>query len=76
MGYKKDNITLDLEERYTNQKKQSYAVIKELMIQGKTAEYTGNGEYSVDGKRYAVMQRNVGMGGAALQPTVLVPIKA
>lgn len=30
MGYKKGNITLELDERYTNQKEQSVAVVDEL----------------------------------------------
>lgn len=75
MGYKKGNITLDLDGRHTNQKEQAHAVVNELKKQGMKVEYSGNGQYVINGKAYVVHQRNVAMGGAPLQRTVLVPVK-
>ncbi|MDW0110521.1 hypothetical protein [Sporosarcina aquimarina] len=75
MGYRKGNITLDLNERYTNLTKQAEAVKQELKKQGKTVDYEGNGYYIINGKRYVVKQHNVAMGGVPLQRTVLTPAK-
>ncbi len=75
MGYRKGNITLDLDGRYTNPTDQSAAVIVELKKQGKNAEYKGDGQYLVNGRSYAVLKRNVSMGGVPLERTVLAPEK-
>ncbi|WJY29043.1 MULTISPECIES: hypothetical protein [Sporosarcina] len=73
MGYRKGNITLDLDHRHSSLSKQAEEVTAELEKQGRRAEYKGNGFYVVDGKEYAVRPQNVSMGGAALQRTVLIP---
>ncbi|REB05523.1 hypothetical protein DVB69_14720 [Sporosarcina sp. BI001-red] len=73
MGYRKGNITLDLDERYTSSTEQAIAVTEELQKQGKTAEYKGKGHFLVDGLPYIVHKRNVSMRGIPLERTVLVP---
>lgn len=75
MGYRKGNITLDLNKRYTNLSEQAEEVIRELKKQGRTAEYLGDGHYVINEKRYVVKRHNVSMGGAALERTVLTPVK-
>lgn len=75
MGYRKENITLTLDGRYTNLTDQANAVIKELEKRGSTVEYKGDGQYVVDGRSYVVLKRQVSMGGAPLERTVLVPQK-
>lgn len=75
MGYHKGNITLDLNKRYTNLSKQAEEVTRELKKQGRSVEYQGDGYYIVNGKSYVVKQHNVAMGGAAVQRTVLKPVK-
>ncbi|GKV70326.1 hypothetical protein NCCP2716_28240 [Sporosarcina sp. NCCP-2716] len=74
MGYRKGNITLDLDQRHQDLRKQAEDVTKELEKQGKEAAYKGNGFYVIDGIDYAVRPQNVSMGGAALQRTVLIPV--
>ena len=75
MGYRKGNITLDLNKRYTNLSEQAEEVTRELKKQGRSVEYQGDGYYVINGKSYVVRQQNVSMGGAALQRTVLRPVK-
>ncbi|WP_039043646.1 hypothetical protein [Sporosarcina sp. ZBG7A] len=75
MGYRKGNITLELDGRYASLTDQANAVTEELRKQGKSAEYNGDGHYVVDGLSYVVLKRNVGMGGVPLERTVLVPDK-
>lgn len=75
MGYRKGNITLELDGRYASLTDQANAVIEELRKQGKSAEYNGDGHYVVDGLSYVVLKRNVAMGGVPLERTVLVPEK-
>lgn len=75
MGYRKGNITLELDGRYTSQSDQAKAVTEVLRKQGKSAEYNGDGHYVVDGLPYVVLKRNVAMGGVPLERTVLVPEK-
>lgn len=75
MGYRKGNISLELDGRYTNLTDQAKAVTEELEKQGKTVEYKGDGQYLVNGRSYTVIKRQVSMGGAPLERTVLVPQK-
>ncbi|WP_051002298.1 hypothetical protein [Virgibacillus halodenitrificans] len=63
MGYKNKNITLELDERYTNLTDQAEAVKRELEKQGKKVEYIGDGFFLIDGKRYMIHSRNVAVGG-------------
>ncbi|WP_186577057.1 hypothetical protein [Aquibacillus kalidii] len=71
MGYRKGNITLDLDERYTNLTDYQKAICKELEDQGRAVHYQGNGEFLIDGKKYLLQETNVPMGGVPLQHTIL-----
>ncbi|WP_254901144.1 hypothetical protein [Tuberibacillus sp. Marseille-P3662] len=71
MGYKKDNITLDLEDRYTNLQDYAEAVKQELENRGKTVTSRRNRYFNIDGKSYVLVERNVSMGGVPLQHTIL-----
>jgi hypothetical protein len=75
MGYKKGNIILDLDERYIEYSDYIQAIKKELESKGYKVKYEGNGTFTIDGKRYLFMERNVSMGGAPLQRTILKPEK-
>ncbi|RIW33995.1 hypothetical protein D3H55_10380 [Bacillus salacetis] len=75
MGYKKGNITLDLDDRYIDYKEYTQAIQRELENKGHNVKYEGNGTFTIDGKRYLFMERNVSMGGAPLQRTILKPEK-
>ncbi|MEW9502769.1 hypothetical protein [Jeotgalibacillus marinus] len=72
MGYKKGNITLDLDDHYTDPKKYVEAVKQELENQGRTVNYEGNYQFLIDGKVYTMISSNVPMG-APLQRTILKP---
>ncbi|WP_255294808.1 hypothetical protein [Bacillus sp. AFS041924] len=54
MGYRNQNITLDLDERYMDLNKYSKAVKAELESQGKTVEYKGNRIFMIDGKQLSL----------------------
>ncbi len=71
MGYRNQNITLDLDERYIDLKEYAKAVKAELESQGKTVEYRGNRLFIINGKQYHLIERNVSMGGVPLQHTIL-----
>jgi len=75
MGYKKGNIQLDLDERYIHLKEYVQAIQEELTKQGKQVSYQGNRIFSIDNHRYLLVERNVSMGGAPLQHTVLKRLK-
>ncbi|TLS35221.1 hypothetical protein [Pseudalkalibacillus caeni] len=76
LGFQKGNITLDLENRFVDFNSNYVAAIKtELEKQGRTVSYMGNRRFLIDGKTYIFMDRNVSMGGAPLQRTVLKPLK-
>lgn len=76
MGYQKGNIIIDLDTRYrTLNKEYIEAIIENLEDRGKTAQYEGNRQFLIDGKRYTFTEKNVSMGGAPLQRTVLKPLK-
>lgn len=76
LGPKKEDIKLDLDERFANPDKQAEAIKQELKNQGKEVEYKKNGHFIVDGKPY-IMQTQSELGGAGIshQSTVLKPIK-
>ncbi|QDP39840.1 hypothetical protein [Radiobacillus deserti] len=71
MGYKKGNIIIDFEERYFNQKEYVEAIKDKLQNEGKEVYYKGNSRFKIDGKHYLLIERNVSMGGAPLQRTIL-----
>ncbi|WP_342387526.1 hypothetical protein [Salinicoccus bachuensis] len=75
MGYKKGQIVLDLEERYTDQSKYVEAVKRELVEEGRSVDYKGNGKFLIDGKTYILVERNDSMGGGIIQRTILMPEK-
>lgn len=54
MGYRNQNITLDIDERYMDLNKYSKAVKAELESQGKTVEYKGNRIFMIDGKQLSL----------------------
>ncbi|WP_235832951.1 hypothetical protein [Gottfriedia acidiceleris] len=55
MGYRNQNITLDLDERYLNLNEYAKAVKAELESQGKTVDYRGNRLFIINGKQYHLM---------------------
>jgi len=71
MGYKKGNITLQLNERYIHLNEYVKAVKQELVNQDRNVEYEGNRIFSIDKNRYILVERNVSMGGVPLQHTIL-----
>jgi hypothetical protein len=73
MGYQKGNITLTLDDRYTDLRKHADAIIRELEKEGKKAEYKGNRNFLVDGKAYVFIERTVPIGGVPTQQTILKP---
>ena len=75
MGYKKGNITLQLNERYIHLNEYVKAVKQELVNQGKNVEYEGNRIFAIDKNRYILVEQNVSMGGVPLQHTILKRIK-
>ncbi|MGM0845138.1 MAG: hypothetical protein ACQEUT_09185 [Bacillota bacterium] len=75
MGYKKDYISIDLDERYFNFDEYTRAIQLELESKGREVIYEGNGRFTIDGKTYLFIERNVSMGGAPLQRTILKPEK-
>lgn len=75
MGYKKGNITLDLDDRYIHLNEYVEAIKQELITQGKQVAYNGNRIFTIDNNRYVLVERNVSMGGVPLQHTVLKRLK-
>ncbi|WP_254901276.1 hypothetical protein [Tuberibacillus sp. Marseille-P3662] len=71
MGYRKGNITIDLDNWYTDFDDHIEAVKQELGKQGRTVTYQHNRHFIIDGKSYILMKRDVPMGGAPLQRTIL-----
>jgi hypothetical protein len=71
MGYRNQNIILDLDERYIHLNDYAKAVKAELESQGKTVDYRGNRLFIINGKHYHLIERNVSMGGVPLQHTIL-----
>ncbi|MEZ2459009.1 hypothetical protein ACBR55_10560 [Salinicoccus roseus] len=75
MGYRKGQIVLDLEERYTDQSKYVEAVKHELVKEGRSVEYQGKGRFLIDDQTYILIERNDSMGGGMIQRTILKPEK-
>lgn len=75
MGYRKNYITIDLEERYMDYNKYIEAIQSELVKQGKEASYQRNGIFLIDGRSYIFKERNIPVGGVPLQRTILKPDK-
>ncbi|MGY4689977.1 hypothetical protein [Salibacterium sp. K-3] len=74
MGYRKNWISLTLNNRYNDLKEYGTAVEKELTAKGHTAVYEGNGYFLVDGRSYLLQGRTLPMGGVPMQRTVLKPV--
>ncbi|MEH6990822.1 hypothetical protein [Cytobacillus firmus] len=75
MGYRKNHITIDLNERYVDFKEYVEAIQSELVNQGREVSYIGNRKFIIDGKTYIFIERNVSMGSVPLQRTILKPEK-
>jgi hypothetical protein len=75
MGYKKNHIVIDFDERYIDYNKYVKAIQQELESRGKDVKYEGNYRFIIDGKRYLFIERNVSMGGVPMQRTILKPEK-
>ncbi|WP_394582311.1 hypothetical protein [Cytobacillus firmus] len=75
MGYRKNHITIDLDERYVDFKEYVEAIQIELANQGREVSYIGNRKFIIDGQTYIFIERNVSMGGVPLQRTILKPEK-
>jgi flavorubredoxin len=73
LGYKKGNITLTLDNRYSDLKEYANAISEELEQEGKQAVYKGRREFLVDGKLYEFSDRTVPIGGVPTQQTILQP---
>jgi hypothetical protein len=73
LGYKKGNITLTLDNRYSDLKEYAKAISEELEQEGKQAVYKGGREFFVDGKLYEFSDRTVPIGGFPTQQTILQP---
>ncbi|MBT2689636.1 hypothetical protein J7I93_15705 [Bacillus sp. ISL-47] len=75
MGYRKDHITIDFDERYMNFSEYVKAIEHELAKQGREVSYKGNRTFIIDGRPYIFIERNISMGGVPLQRTILKPEK-
>jgi hypothetical protein len=75
MGYRKEHIQIDFEERYFKEKEYIAAIKRELEDQGRVVQYKGNRKFVVDGQSYLFIERNVPMGGVPMQRTILKPVK-
>lgn len=75
MGYRKNHIRIDFDERYTNHKEYVLAITRELENQGRDVFYKGNRVFLIDGSRYIFIERNFPIGGVPMQRTILKPDK-
>ncbi|CAG9620654.1 hypothetical protein [Sutcliffiella rhizosphaerae] len=75
MGYRKDHITIDFDERYTDFREYIKAIEDELVEQGRKVSYKGNRNFIIDDRSYIFIERNVSMGGFPVQRTILKPEK-
>jgi flavorubredoxin len=73
LGYKKGNITLTLDDRYSDLKEYAKAIEAELKKEGKQAVYKGGRKFLVDGHLYEFFDRTVPIGGIPTQQTILKP---
>ncbi len=74
MGYRKNHIQIDLDERYIDYNEYVRALKSELRTQGREVDYLGDRKFKIDGKTYMFIERNVTMGGVPLQRTILKPV--
>lgn len=75
MGYRKQHITIDLDQRYMDYNEYIKAIESELVKQGRKVHYQGNRSFIIDGSSYNFIERNISMGGVPLQRTILKPKK-
>lgn len=75
MGYRKNYIIVDLDERYTDYGEYIKAIQSELVKKGRNVSYKGNRHFIVDGRSYFFVEKNISMGGVPLQRTILKPEK-
>ncbi|ADU32242.1 hypothetical protein [Evansella cellulosilytica] len=75
LGYKKHQIIIDFDERYTDVTEHSQAIVKKLAEQGKVVELVGNRRFIIDNKHYFFTERTINIGGVPMQRTILVPQK-
>ncbi|WP_208590221.1 hypothetical protein [Gracilibacillus suaedae] len=73
MGYKKGNIIIDLDDRYIQYSEYVAAIQKKLESEGRVVVYLGDRRFSIDGKNYMFIERNISMGGVPMQRTILKP---
>lgn len=73
MGYKKDHIVIDFDERYFQYNEYIQAIQRKMESKGRDVKYEGDGRFIIDGKKYLFIERNVSMGGVPLQRTILKP---
>lgn len=76
MGYRKNHIQIDLDDRYIDYNEYVRALKSELRSQGREVDYLGDRRFNIDGKTYMFIERNVTMGGVPLQRTILKPVKS
>ncbi|WP_335869444.1 hypothetical protein [Bacillus sp. 2205SS5-2] len=75
MGYRKDYLFFDFDERFFDQNNYINAIQEKLKAQGKKVHYEGNGRFLIDGRQFLFYERNVSMSGVPLQRTILKPSK-
>ncbi|WP_270180765.1 hypothetical protein [Alkalihalobacillus sp. CinArs1] len=75
MGYRKDHIQIDFDERYTDFNEYVKAITNKLKAEGRKVEYTDYRTFKIDGKEYVFIERNVSIGGVPLQRTILKPAR-
>lgn len=75
MGYKRNQIIIDLDERYMDYNEYIKAIQSELVKQGRKVSYNGNRSFIIDGQSYIFIERNISIGGVPLQRTILKPGK-
>jgi hypothetical protein len=73
LGHGKGHIVIDFDERYFNRREYIQAITNELESEGRLVTYEGHDRFTIDGKRYVFFERNLSMGGAPLQRTILKP---
>lgn len=75
LGYRKNNIIIDLDQRYTSLQDHTEAVIQELQQQDREVESVGNRKLKIDGTVYILRERTVNVARVPLQRTILIPKK-
>ncbi|MBR7552617.1 hypothetical protein ACFFJI_10310 [Allobacillus sp. GCM10007491] len=75
LGFKKENIGITFDQRYIKFEDYVHAILDELANKNYEAKYIGDRTFQVDGQKYVLVERNVKMGGAPLQQTMLKKMK-